>query len=152
MSDLKLTDFLLLREEIHSLIDLLSQRGFSLDDTSNMDFQKIRYKRLVRLYNTLDSCILDLLDDEAEDPVEVFPNNSENIVNYRSYDTIFENHYRSWFKDCSSHELVKQEDILCNVIRQIKCGLIPQIKNDFLRYAEALQSRLVAAISAHCFM
>ena len=24
------------------------------------------------------------------------------------------------------------------VIRQIKCGLIPQIKNDFLRYAEAL--------------
>ena len=25
-----------------------------------------------------------------------------------------------------------------NVIRQIKCGLIPQIKNDFLRYAEAL--------------
>ena len=25
-----------------------------------------------------------------------------------------------------------------DVIRQIKCGLIPQIKNDFLRYAEAL--------------
>ena len=25
-----------------------------------------------------------------------------------------------------------------SVIRQIKCGLIPQIKNDFLRYAEAL--------------
>ena len=24
------------------------------------------------------------------------------------------------------------------VIRQIKCGLIPQIKNDFLRYADAL--------------
>ena len=24
------------------------------------------------------------------------------------------------------------------VIRQIKCGLIPQIKNNFLRYAEAL--------------
>ena len=70
MSNLKLTDFLLLREEIHSLLDSLSQRGFSLDDTSNMDFQKIRYKRLVRLYNTLDSCILDLLDDEAEDPVE----------------------------------------------------------------------------------
>ena len=30
--------------------------------------------------------------------------------------------------------------VMCNkgVIRQIKCGLIPQIKNDFLRYAEAL--------------
>ena len=27
---------------------------------------------------------------------------------------------------------------LLHVIRQIKCGLIPQIKNDFLRYAEAL--------------
>lgn len=38
------------------------------------------------------------------------------------------------------------------VIRQIKCCLIPQIKNDFLRYAEALRSELFAAISAHCFM
>ena len=38
------------------------------------------------------------------------------------------------------------------VIRQIKCGLIPQIKNDFLRYAKVLQSELFAAISAHCFM
>ena len=27
---------------------------------------------------------------------------------------------------------------LKTVIRQIKCGLIPQIKNDFLRYAEVL--------------
>ena len=39
-----------------------------------------------------------------------------------------------------------------NVIRQIKCGLLPQIKNNFLRYAEALQSVLFATISAHCFM
>jgi len=38
------------------------------------------------------------------------------------------------------------------VIRQIKCGLLPQIKNNFLRYAEALQSVLFATISAHCFM
>lgn len=29
-------------------------------------------------------------------------------------------------------------ELLEDVIRQIKCGLIPQIKNDFLRYAEAL--------------
>ena len=39
-----------------------------------------------------------------------------------------------------------------SVIRQIKCGLLPQIKNNFLRYAEALQSVLFATISAHCFM
>ena len=39
-----------------------------------------------------------------------------------------------------------------DVIRQIKCGLLPQIKNNFLRYAEALQSVLFATISAHCFM
>ena len=42
--------------------------------------------------------------------------------------------------------------IWCGVIRQIKCGLLPQIKNNFLRYAEALQSVLFATISAHCFM
>ena len=41
---------------------------------------------------------------------------------------------------------------LYGVIRQIKCGLLPQIKNNFLRYAEALQSVLFATISAHCFM
>ena len=44
------------------------------------------------------------------------------------------------------------EDLLIGVIRQIKCGLLPQIKNNFLRYAEALQSVLFATISAHCFM
>ena len=37
------------------------------------------------------------------------------------------------------------------VIRQIKCCLIPQIKNNCLRYAEALRSVLFAVISAHCF-
>ena len=35
-----------------------------------------------------------------------------------------------WLKEVDSLALA--------VIRQIKCGLIPQIKNDFLRYAEAL--------------
>ena len=35
-----------------------------------------------------------------------------------------------------NQELLSQ--MFLHVIRQIKCGLIPQIKNDFLRYAEAL--------------
>ena len=35
-------------------------------------------------------------------------------------------------------ELVTESGDRLNVIRQIKCGLIPQIKNDFLRYAETL--------------
>ena len=35
-------------------------------------------------------------------------------------------------------KLYKGVDGINIVIRQIKCGLIPQIKNDFLRYAEAL--------------
>ena len=46
----------------------------------------------------------------------------------------------------------KKEKRPLGVIRQIKCGLLPQIKNNFLRYAEALQSVLFATISAHCFM
>lgn len=41
---------------------------------------------------------------------------------------------------------------LSGVIRQIKFCLIPQIKNNFLRHAEALRSVLFAAISAYCFM
>lgn len=36
------------------------------------------------------------------------------------------------------NDLVAVLDLILGVIRQIKCGLIPQIKNDFLRYAEAL--------------
>ena len=38
-------------------------------------------------------------------------------------------------KELESKLKEKEKEI---VIRQIKCGLIPQIKNDFLRYAEAL--------------
>ena len=38
------------------------------------------------------------------------------------------------------------------VIRQIKCGLIQQIKNDFLWCADVLYSELFATISARCFM
>lgn len=67
MQNLQLCDFLLLREEIHSLIDLLSQRGFALDDVSHVKFQKIRYKRLVRLYDKLNECVLDLLDELEDD-------------------------------------------------------------------------------------
>lgn len=33
---------------------------------------------------------------------------------------------------------IYSDEGVTGVIRQIKCGLIPQIKNDFLRYAEAL--------------
>ena len=39
-----------------------------------------------------------------------------------------------------------------SVIRQIKCGLIQQIKNDFLWCADVLYSELFATISARCFM
>ena len=53
------------------------------------------------------------------------------------------------FRNAIVHNATKQ---IVYVIRQIKCCLIPQIKNDFLRYAEALRSELFAAISAHCFM
>ena len=35
-------------------------------------------------------------------------------------------------------EIVMKPKDVQHVIRQIKCGLIPQIKNNFLRYAEAL--------------
>ena len=111
-----LSDFLLLREEIHSLIDLLSQRGFVLDDVSNMDFQKIRYRRLVRLYNVLDECILDLLDDSEAEPVEDLANDTEFINKRNLYDKSFEVYYREWLKDFSSHELVKHEQILCKMI------------------------------------
>ena len=39
-------------------------------------------------------------------------------------------------KEVIVHKTVKNNGV--TVIRQIKCGLIPQIKNNFLRYAEAL--------------
>ena len=64
MCNLQLADFLLLREEILCIINEMTFRGFSLDDNfARIDFQKIRYKRLVRLYERLDSVILDLLED-----------------------------------------------------------------------------------------
>ena len=116
MSNLYLSDFLLLREEVHSLIDLLSQRGFALDDVSNMDFQKIRYKRLVRLYNVLDECILDLLDGSEDEPVEDLTNDTEFINKRNLYDKSFEIYFREWLKDFRSHELVEHEQILCKMI------------------------------------
>ena len=40
--------------------------------------------------------------------------------------------------DWKNKRLKEETAFLPGVIRQIKCCLIPQIKNDFLRYAEAL--------------
>ena len=55
------------------------------------------------------------------------------------------NNYHFVYEDCYI-EISEEQFLTCKfvlkdniyVIRQIKCGLIPQIKNDFLRYAEAL--------------
>ena len=55
-----------------------------------------------------------------------------------------------WLILANQSTIIYHSDL--RVIRQIKCGLLPQIKNNFLRYAEALQSVLFATISAHCFM
>ena len=57
-------------------------------------------------------------------------------------------HYKAAFQAAD----MKRTQQMLSVIRQIKYCLLPQIKNNFLRYAEALQSVLFATISAHCFM
>lgn len=63
MNNLHFSEMLLLREEIFSTLNEISARGFGLDDDCpHIDFQKIRYKRLVRLYDRLDECILDMTD------------------------------------------------------------------------------------------
>ena len=50
-----------------------------------------------------------------------------------------ETYYITYVKDETKRNKRRQISAKTKaVIRQIKCGLIPQIKNDFLRYAEAL--------------
>ena len=64
MTKLDLPELILIREEVLTILDSISVRGFSLDDTCpHIDFQKIRYKRLVRLYEKLDKCILSSFDE-----------------------------------------------------------------------------------------
>lgn len=68
MNNLHFSEMLLLREEIFSTLNEICVRGFALDDDCpHIDFQKIRYKRLVRLYDRLDECILDMMDNSQDE-------------------------------------------------------------------------------------
>ena len=54
----------LLKEELMCSINNVLQRGFIGDERFvHMDFEKVRFKRLVRLYEKIDTVMIDKLDD-----------------------------------------------------------------------------------------
>ena len=64
MGTLSLCELLILKEELKCSIDGILQRGFAADDRCVcMNFEKSRYKNLVRMYEKVSSLVLDIIDD-----------------------------------------------------------------------------------------
>ena len=61
-----LTYFIHLRENMKSIIDLFSQYGYTPDNSACTEIQKIFYERFVFLFNELDKCIEELLNDQKK--------------------------------------------------------------------------------------
>jgi len=63
MGTLSLCELLILKEELKCSIDGILQRGFAADDRCVcMNFEKVRYKNLVRMYDKVSSLVLDIID------------------------------------------------------------------------------------------
>lgn len=64
MGTLSLCELLILKEELRCSIDNVLQRGFIGDDRCiRMDYEKNRYKNLVRMYDKVTSLVLDAIDE-----------------------------------------------------------------------------------------